>query len=73
MSVNHPQLHSVYLDKEINHKFLVFYNVKKRFFDKKITESAIIKQAIEEYIENHKDEIEKMMDKYHEQGGCMEL
>lgn len=73
MSVNNPQLHSVYLEKEINHKFLVIYTVKKKFFDKNTTESGIIKQAIIEYFENHKDEINKMMEEYHEKGGCMEL
>ena len=73
MSVNNPQLHSVYLDNDLNHKFLVIFNVKKRFFDKKTTESGIIKQAIAEYIENHKEEINKMMEEYHKHGGCMEL
>lgn len=73
MSVNYPYLHTVHLDKETNHKFLTVFNVKKRFFDKNTTESGIIRQAIVEYLENHNEEINKMMEEYHAQGGCMKL
>lgn len=32
-----------------------------------------LERALEEYFENHKTEIDAMMDDYHNKGGCFEL
>lgn len=61
------------LDKDVRHKLLIIYTIKKRFFDKDTTISGIVDQALIEYFDNHKEEIDKMMDDYHALGGCFEL
>ena len=61
------------MDKNIRHKLLIIYTVKKRFFDADTTISGIVNQALSEYFDNHHDEIEKMMKEYQEQGGCFRL
>ena len=69
----HSSSCTISMDKQIRHKLLIIYTVKKRFFDNDTTISGIVDGALSEYFENHKDEINEMMDKYHEQGGCFEL
>lgn len=61
------------MDRDIRHKLLVIYTVKKRFFDEETTISGIVNQALSEYFRNHNDEIDKMMNEYKEQGGCLKL
>jgi len=61
------------MDKEVRHKLLIIHTVRKRFFEKETTISGIVNQALTEYFENHKDEINKMMDEYQKQGGCFKL
>lgn len=61
------------MDRDIRHKLLVIYTVKKRFFDEETTISGIVNQALSEYFRNHNDEIDKMMNEYKEHGGCLKL
>lgn len=64
----------VSLSKETYHKIHVLHSVKKWFFNEKDgTLSGIVEQAIKEYFENHKEEIDDVMRKYHEHGGCFDL
>ena len=61
------------LDKQLVHKLQVIYTVDKYFFGNKTTLSGIIDKALTEYFDNHAEEIQKMMDEYHEKGGCFLL
>ena len=63
-----------YIEKELHHKLCVLCMVRKFFFgDKTGSKSMIVNDAIREYFINHREEIEKLMDDYHAQGGCGEL
>lgn len=64
---------SAYLSRDIMHKLQIISTIDKWFFGNKTTASSIIEKALVEYFENHKDEIGKMMDEYHEKGGCFRL
>lgn len=61
------------LDRKIIHKLQVIYTVDKRFFGNNTTLSGIVEKALTEYFDNHAEEINKMMNEYHEKGGCFEL
>ena len=48
--------------------------IKKYFFDEKeFSISAMVEEALNEYFDKRKDEIQKIMDEYHEKGGCGDL
>ena len=65
---------SLTLDGKILHKLRIIYTVDRFFFrHNKVTMSGIVDKALEEYFENHKDELDAMMKEYHEKGGCFEL
>ena len=62
------------IDRDIVKKLKTIHMVDRIFFDhKETTLSGIVEKALTEYFENHKEEINKMMDDYHEQGGCANL
>lgn len=65
---------SLMLDKHTYHRIVVISMVRKMFFgEKDASISSIVNQAIAEYLNNHEDEIQKLMDRYHEEGGCANL
>lgn len=61
------------IEKDIRHKLLIIYTVKKKFFDKETTISGIVNDALREYFENHDEKIKDMMKKYNDNGGCFDL
>jgi hypothetical protein len=62
------------IDMEIYRKVRMMHFVENVFFDNKnVTISSIIQEALKEYFENHDDEYKKMIDKYYENGGWLEL
>lgn len=62
------------ISKDNYHKINIIATVRKNYTDDVHSSmSSIIDDAITEYLINHEDEIKKMMDEYHEQGGCFEL
>lgn len=64
----------LYLNVGLYHKVSVISMVRKMFFGEKNTSiSSIVNQAIDEYLKNHDEEIQKLMDKYHNEGGCADL
>lgn len=65
---------SLVLYKHTYHRIVVISMVRKMFFgENDATISAIVNQAIEEYLQNHEEEIQKLMDRYHNEGGCANL
>ena len=65
---------SLTLNKNTYHRIVVISMVRKMFFgEKNASISSIVNQAIEEYLNNHDEEIQKLMDRYHEEGGCANL
>ena len=65
---------SVWFDKELYKKIHKIHMVKNSFFgDKDFTMSYFIETVIEEYLHNHEEEIQKLMDIYHDEGGCANL
>ena len=64
----------VTLDPQIMHTLEILYVVRRYFFEEKgITRSGIIETAIKEYFDNHREEINTLMDEYHERGGAFKL
>lgn len=64
----------VVISKEVYRKIHVINMVKKYFLsDKDYTISSMVEDAIKEYFVNHNNDIQKMMDEYHEKGGCGDL
>lgn len=62
------------LDRRAYHQIVVISMVRKMFFgEKSASISSIVNKAIEEYLQNHDEEIQKLMDRYHKEGGCAEL
>lgn len=61
------------LDYDLYHKLNIIATVKKNFFDDTASMSKIVNAAIQEYFDNHAEEIQKMMDEYHEKGGLFYL
>lgn len=61
------------LDYDTYHKLNIIATVKKNFFDDTASMSKIVNAAIQEYFDNHAEEIQKMMDEYHEKGGLFYL
>ena len=65
---------SLMLNKHTYHRIVVISMVRKMFFgEKNASISSIVNQAIEEYLNNHDEEIQKLMDRYHDEGGCANL
>ena len=65
---------SLMLNKHTYHRVVVISMVRKMFFgENSATISSIVNQAIEEYLQNHEDEIRELMDRYHNEGGCADL
>ena len=65
---------SLILNKHTYHRVVVISMVRKMFFgENSATISSIVNQAIEEYLQNHEDEIRELMDRYHNEGGCADL
>lgn len=64
----------VSLSKETYHKVHVLHVIRNYFFgEKNFTISSMVEDAIIEYFSNHKDEIDAIIKKYREEGGCMHL
>ena len=64
----------VSIDTENYHKLHVLNSVRKFFFDEKdVSISSITDQALREYFESHKEEIDNLMKRYQENGGCEHL
>lgn len=61
------------LDYDLYHKLNIIATVKRFYFDKTASMSKIANTAIQEYFDNHADEIQKMMDEYHDKGGLFYL
>lgn len=62
------------MNKEQYRKLHVIHTVRKYFFDDKdITIAKIVEDALNEYFEKHKQELDDMMKEYHDKGGCFDL
>lgn len=62
------------IDRDNKHKLIVLNTVKRRYKkDRESSMSEIVDTAIEEYFENHKEEIDALMEEYHEHGGGIDL
>jgi len=61
------------IEKDLKHKLLILSAVKKKMKRNPYAMTDIVEDALYEYFENHDDEIKKLMDEYHDQGGCFEL
>lgn len=65
---------SVWFDKKLYKKIHTIHMVNNMFYgNKEFTMSYIVENAIREYFENHSEEIRKLMNKYHDDGGCADL
>ena len=65
---------SLTLYKHLYHRIVVISMVRKMFFgENDATISSIVNQAIDEYLKNHDEEIKKLMERYHDEGGCADL
>lgn len=64
----------VLFDKKLYKKIHTIHMVKNLFYgNKECTLSGIIESAVKEYLNNHNEEIQNMMDQYHKDGGCADL
>lgn len=64
----------VSIGKENYHRLHVIVSIKKFFFgEHSVSMSSIIEQALDEYFDTHKEEIDNLMKRYHEKGGCGDL
>lgn len=62
------------LDMWIYHNLCELSMIKKYLHeDSDGTQSAIVNKALYEYFVNHKEELLKLVDAYHQQGGCGDL
>lgn len=62
------------LFKHTYHRIVVISMVRRMFFgENDATISSIVNQAIEEYLQNHDEEIQELMNRYHDEGGCADL
>lgn len=64
---------AICMNRKLRVKLMNLYTVKKRFNHENVTISGIVDDALAEYFINHKSEIDELMKRYHDQGGCIEL
>lgn len=65
---------SVWFDKRLYKKLHTIHMVNNMFYgNKDFTMSYLVENAIKEYFDNHDEELNALMDKYHNDGGCAEL
>ena len=65
---------TIMFDSEVHTKLSKLSAIRKNFFgEKNMSMSGIVNTAMKEYFENHSDEIDALMDRYHSEGGCANL
>ena len=74
MTCQTKRVMSVWFDKRLYKKIHTIYMIKNMFYgNKNFTMSHIVESAIKEYFDNHNEEIQELMKRYHDDGGCAEL
>ena len=62
------------LNVDLYHKLNMICMIKKYTFkDKSASMTNMINQALYEYFDNHKTEIDNLINEYHKNGGCANI
>lgn len=65
--------HNLSLNSATYKKAAVLSTMKKFCGDKKYSISSVYDDAVYEYFANHRDEILKIEEEYHDKGGCANI